>query len=156
MPESANSWALGISHTCRQMFSGNTNLLGKQFCLKNLSLIFWNLLSVVPLPLWDIKLVTYTFGASDEVSNGLTNSPWSSLTSNWEPDLGLARAQGIFSKCMLTVATVCPEVSRGLLPTTALRNRGGHNSAWWNRRSIVKQKNKTYNNNNKRLHETYR
>lgn len=105
------------------MVSSNANLLGKQFCLKNLSLIFWNLLSV-SLP-WGTELVTCMFGASNEVSNGLTNSPWSSHISNWESDLKLARPQGVFSECMLIVTAIYSEGPQGLLPTRALKNQAG-------------------------------
>ena len=154
--ESADSWALGISHSCHQMVSSNANLLGKQFCLKNLSLIFWNLLSASLLSLWGSQLVTCMLGASNEVSNGLLNSPRSFHISNWESDLKLARDWRIFSKCLLTVTTVCSEGPPGLLPTRALENQGRHYSTWWKRSFVAKQKNNICDNKGRHLHATHR
>ena len=82
----------------------------------------WNLLSALLLSLWGTEPVTWMFGASNEAGNGLINSPWSSHTSNWGSDMRLARGQGIFSKCMLMVATVYSEGSRKGLTIRALKN----------------------------------
>lgn len=78
----------------------------------------WNLFSVLLLSLWGTEPVACMFGASHEAGNGLINSPRSSHTSNWESDMRLARGQGIFSKCMLMVATVYSEGSRKGLPSS--------------------------------------
>lgn len=138
MHESADSWALGISYSRHQMVSDKVNLSGKQFCLKNPSLIS-EICCQFYFSLWGTEPVTCMFRASHEAGNGLINSPRSSHTSNWESDMRLARGQGIFSKCMLMVATVYSEGSRKGLPSSKELGQaqpfGGTKALQWSRKT---------------------
>lgn len=66
--------ALGGPHSYHPTLSDSDNLLGKQFCLQKLSLIFQDPLSVLLFSPQGTEPVPGVFGASNEVGDGLRGS----------------------------------------------------------------------------------
>lgn len=116
--------ALGGPHSYHPTLSDSDNLLGKQFCLQKLSLIFQDPSSVLLFSPRGTEPVPCVFGTSNEVGDGLIGSVGISHSSNWELSLRMGSEWKIFSKHMLRAASVCSGGgSQGLLPTVAERIR---------------------------------